>query len=173
MRGTILGVDSTNGEGVVADASGVRHSFSAADWKSGGIPAVGQSVDYSISGDRATDVYLVPGGAASGGYPGGAAPHVGAPADPLFKQAQTNGIIALVAGILAWTILFPIALIPDIVAIIWGLKAKNQGAGFASKGPYYLGIAGLVLGVLSIIGWIFFLVACGGLTMLSAMSGNH
>lgn len=164
MRGTVLGYDTTTGEGVVSDASGVRHSFSTADFKSGGTPVTGTAVDYSIGGDRATDVYTVP---------GFTSPHAGAPVDPLFKQAQTSGIIALVAGILAWTILFPIALIPDVVAIIWGLKAKNQGAGLPTKGPYYMGIAGLVLGILSIIGWVFFLVACGGLTMLGALSGNH
>ena len=169
MRGTILGVDSTNGEGVVTDASGVRHTFSATDWKSGGIPAVGQAVDYSINGDRASDVYAVPGAALGGGYPGGMA----APGDPLFKQAQTSGIIALVAGILSWTILIWIGLVPAVVAIIFGIKGKNQGAGLPSKGPYYMSIAGLVLGVLNIVMGIFFLVACGGLAMLGAMSGNH
>ena len=167
MRGTVLGFDTTTGEGAVSDASGIRHGFSTADWKSGGTPMTGQSVDYSISGDRATDVYVVPG--ATGTMGGG----MGAPVDPLFKQAQTNGIIALVAGILAWTLLFFIALIPDVIAIIWGIKAKNQGKGLPTKGPYYMGMTGLILGVVNIVVWVLFMVACGGLTMLGAMTGNH
>lgn len=159
MRGNVLGFDMGTGQGTVSDASGNRHNFSAGDWKSAGQPSAGAVVDYTISGDRAVDLYLVPGAT---GMPGGVV-------DPLHKQAQTWGIIALVSGILAFPFFF-IAFILDAVAIYFGIKAKNAGGGLPTKGPYYMGIAGIVLGAINILLWLLTLALCGVGGILGAMS---
>jgi hypothetical protein len=65
---------------------------------------------------------------------------------PVDPAAQNLGIWALVVGLLSW---FCCPIVGSIVAIVLGVRAKNRGV-------TGLGIAGIALGIISLIGGLIF-----------------
>ncbi len=61
MRGRILHVDYTTGEGVISGEDGKRYSFKNTEWKGQSAPSNGQSVDFQEQGDSALAIYKVGG----------------------------------------------------------------------------------------------------------------
>jgi TM2 domain-containing membrane protein YozV len=61
MRGTVLGVDTRTGDGIVAGEDGRRYAFKPADWAARGEPAVGLQVDFETHENRALTLFPVPG----------------------------------------------------------------------------------------------------------------
>jgi TM2 domain-containing membrane protein YozV len=61
MRGTVLGVDTRTGDGIVAGEDGRRYAFKPDDWAARGEPAVGMEVDFETHEKRALTIFPVPG----------------------------------------------------------------------------------------------------------------
>ena len=61
MRGTVLGVDTRTGDGIVTGEDGRRYSFKPLDWAARGEPAVGMQVDFEVHESRALSIFPVPG----------------------------------------------------------------------------------------------------------------
>jgi len=61
MRGTVLGVDTRTGDGIVAGDDGRRYAFRPDDWAARGEPAVGMQVDFETHENRALTIFPVPG----------------------------------------------------------------------------------------------------------------
>jgi hypothetical protein len=61
MRGTVLGVDTRTGDGIVAGEDGRRYAFKPADWAARGEPAIGMQVDFESHENRALTIFPVPG----------------------------------------------------------------------------------------------------------------
>jgi TM2 domain-containing membrane protein YozV len=61
MRGTVLGVDTRTGDGIVAGEDGRRYAFKPDDWAARGEPAVGMQVDFETHESRALTIFPVPG----------------------------------------------------------------------------------------------------------------
>ncbi|MHA6723154.1 TM2 domain-containing protein [Sphingomonas sp. RS2018] len=61
MRGQILGVDRSSGEGQIAGDDGRRYRFRQDDWSDAVGPAVGAMVDFDANESRAISIYRVPG----------------------------------------------------------------------------------------------------------------
>ncbi|KQN26006.1 hypothetical protein ASE86_07495 [Sphingomonas sp. Leaf33] len=61
MRGQVLGVDRTTGDGQIAGDDGQRYRFRPEDWSDKLGPAVGATVDFDINESRALSIYHVPG----------------------------------------------------------------------------------------------------------------
>lgn len=57
MRGKVLGFDIRGGEGRIAGDDGARYRFGAGEWKPGGYPRPGQSVDFEAEGGEALAIY--------------------------------------------------------------------------------------------------------------------
>lgn len=60
MRGQILGVDRTSGEGQISGEDGQRYSFSRGDWADTRGPAVGARIDFTTDGARALRIFRMP-----------------------------------------------------------------------------------------------------------------
>lgn len=79
MKGQILHLDQTTGEGVISGADGRRYAFSAADLRGEGqVARPGVAVDFEVAGGRAREVY----------------PDPGAPRPALAQFGQKNRIVA-------------------------------------------------------------------------------
>lgn len=61
MRGQVLGVDRTTGDGQIAGDDGRRYRFRPEDWSDKIGPSVGATVDFDIYDTRALSIYHVPG----------------------------------------------------------------------------------------------------------------
>lgn len=60
MRGQVLGVDRSSGEGQISGDDGQRYVFKQDDWRSERGPAVGVNVDFTIEGSRALCIFRLP-----------------------------------------------------------------------------------------------------------------
>lgn len=65
MEGSILGYNPTSNEGTIKGQDGNRYAFSNTDWKSPGMPAAGQSVDFEVTENTARNIYLSAGAVVS------------------------------------------------------------------------------------------------------------
>ncbi|MBM3929005.1 MAG: TM2 domain-containing protein [Sphingomonadales bacterium] len=61
MRGQVLGVDRTTGDGQIAGDDGRRYRFRPEDWSDKLGPSVGATVDFDTNDTRALSIYHVPG----------------------------------------------------------------------------------------------------------------
>ncbi len=61
MRGKILNVNYSTGEGIISGDDGQRYSFQNGDWNGQAPPAAGQAVDFQNNGDRAVSVFKIAG----------------------------------------------------------------------------------------------------------------
>ncbi|MFD1788760.1 TM2 domain-containing protein [Sphingomonas floccifaciens] len=61
MRGQVLGVDRTTGDGQIAGDDGRRYRFRPEDWSDKIGPSVGAAVDFDANETRALSIYHVPG----------------------------------------------------------------------------------------------------------------
>jgi hypothetical protein len=66
VKGTVLGYDPAAMKGVISADDGARYEFTAAEWKSGGVPAAGAKVDFEASGAQAVGVYASAGAGIDG-----------------------------------------------------------------------------------------------------------
>ncbi|WP_294329636.1 TM2 domain-containing protein [uncultured Sphingomonas sp.] len=57
MRGQVLGVDRTSGEGQISGEDGSRYVFTQEDWSDSRHPAVGVKVDFDVDGRRARRIF--------------------------------------------------------------------------------------------------------------------
>jgi TM2 domain-containing membrane protein YozV len=57
MRGHVLGVDRSSGEGQISGEDGSRYVFTEEDWSDSRQPAVGAKVDFDIDGKRARRIF--------------------------------------------------------------------------------------------------------------------
>ncbi len=87
MRGQVLGVDRTSGEGQISGEDGARYSFTPDDWSDSKSPAVGARVDFTVEGARALRIFRLP-------EPGSVIPTAG--------PIATNDRNKLVAALLAF-----------------------------------------------------------------------
>nr|WP_315383298.1 TM2 domain-containing protein [uncultured Sphingomonas sp.] len=63
MRGQVLGVDRSSGEGQISGEDGSRYVFTQDDWSDSRHPAVGAKVDFDVDGKRARRIFrLLEGG---------------------------------------------------------------------------------------------------------------
>lgn len=60
MRGQVLGVDRTSGEGQISGADGQRYTFTPEDWSDARGPAVGAQIDFAAEGSRALRIFRLP-----------------------------------------------------------------------------------------------------------------
>ncbi len=60
MRGQVLGVDRTSGEGQISGEDGHRYTFRPDDWSDAKGPAVGARIDFAIEGSRALRIFRLP-----------------------------------------------------------------------------------------------------------------
>ena len=60
MRGQVLGVDRTSGEGQISGEDGHRYTFRPDDWSDARGPAVGARIDFAIEGTRALRIFRLP-----------------------------------------------------------------------------------------------------------------
>lgn len=61
MKGRILHLDQTTGEGVISGADGRRYAFAAPDLRGDGqVARAGVAVDFEVAGERAREVYPDP-----------------------------------------------------------------------------------------------------------------
>lgn len=104
MKGQILAYDSLKGEGVISSEDGGRYAFNGDDWRGDAATLQGGAmVDFTVDGDRASEVYLVP--ATTGATPAspGAGPAGGA-SQPSYAAGQypkspiAAGLLALFLG---------------------------------------------------------------------------
>ncbi len=63
MRGQVLGVDRSSGEGQISGEDGSRYVFTQEDWSDSRHPAVGAKVDFDIDGKRARRIFRLLDGA--------------------------------------------------------------------------------------------------------------
>ena len=105
MRGAILGIH--DGRGVLLSADERRLEFALSEWRSPGVPAPGQIVDFVEEGGQARGVFAVPGASA---------------APRSHSGSFVLGAVAL--GCLALGFLVP--LIPTIAAFVLGVVGANQ-----------------------------------------------
>jgi TM2 domain-containing membrane protein YozV len=57
MRGQVLGVDRSSGEGQISGEDGHRYTFIRSDWSDERGPAVGARVDFTTEGTRALRIF--------------------------------------------------------------------------------------------------------------------
>ena len=60
MRGQVLGVDRTSGDGQISGEDGHRYTFRPDDWSDARGPAVGARIDFAIEGTRALRIFRLP-----------------------------------------------------------------------------------------------------------------
>jgi TM2 domain-containing membrane protein YozV len=60
MRGQVLGVDRTSGEGQISGEDGHRYTFRPDDWSDARGPAVGARIDFATEGTRALRIFRLP-----------------------------------------------------------------------------------------------------------------
>lgn len=60
MRGQVLGVDRTSGEGQISGEDGHRYTFRPDDWSDARGPAVGARIDFAVEGTRALRIFRLP-----------------------------------------------------------------------------------------------------------------
>lgn len=60
MRGQVLGVDRTSGEGQISGEDGQRYCFRPGDWSDERGPAVGARIDFATEGNRALRIFRLP-----------------------------------------------------------------------------------------------------------------
>lgn len=106
MRGTILGVHGTTGVLVGDDQR--RFDFPLSEWRSGGVPAAGQIVDFLEEGGQARGVFAVPG--------------AGNRATGIHSNSFVLAAIALGCLVLG----FVVPLLPTIAAFVLGVVAASQ-----------------------------------------------
>ena len=61
MRGQVLGVDVTTGDGQISGEDGLRYVFKPDDWADRVGPSVGAHIDFEIDGRHARRIYRQPG----------------------------------------------------------------------------------------------------------------
>lgn len=105
MRGIILGVH--DGRGVLLTSDDRRLEFPLSEWRSPGMPAAGQVVDFVEEAGQTRAVFTVP-GAASGPRPQ--------------SQAMMLGIIGVVCLVVGFIIPF----LPTIAAFVLGVIGASQ-----------------------------------------------
>lgn len=60
MRGQVLGVDRSSGEGQISGEDGHRYTFMPSDWSDARGPAVGARIDFAAEGSRALRIFRLP-----------------------------------------------------------------------------------------------------------------
>lgn len=70
MRGQVLGVDRSSGEGQIAGEDGMRYAFRPEDWSDQRGPAAGAQVDFAVAGERALRIFRVTDLATASAIPG-------------------------------------------------------------------------------------------------------
>jgi hypothetical protein len=129
MRGTILGVH--DGRGTLLGPNDQRLEFPMSEWRSGGLPAAGQIVDFLEENGEARAVFPVPSGASAGAQ----------------SSARVLGWISVACLIVG----FIIPLLPTLAAFVLGVI----GAGQAQQERDETAL------LLSRVGWIGALVMIG------------
>jgi hypothetical protein len=104
MRGTILGVH--DGRGVLLGPNDQRIEFPLSEWRSPGMPAAGQIVDFVEEGGQARGVFAVPGLAGVG--------------------RQSNSLVLGWISVACLALGFLIPLIPHIAAFVLGVIGAAQ-----------------------------------------------
>ncbi|MBZ2169472.1 TM2 domain-containing protein [Marinobacter sp. F4216] len=66
MKGKILDFNKESQSGVISGTDGNRYKLEAANWKGSVAPKAGASVDFSVNGDVAEEIYM-DGGQSTGG----------------------------------------------------------------------------------------------------------
>lgn len=61
MRGQVLGVDVTTGDGQISGEDGQRYVFKPGDWADRVGPSVGAMIDFDTEGRQARSIYRQPG----------------------------------------------------------------------------------------------------------------
>jgi hypothetical protein len=157
MKGKILDFNLQDSQGIILSEDGERYSFVLQEWISKNIfPTINAKVDFITENAEAKQIYLIE--------------------EQIQKQAQQTivyakeqsaaAIISFVFGLIAVFFDSMLFLIPSIIAIIAGHVAKSNikssngqldGSGFAT--------AGLVLGYLSILVYLFIIFGFVALLM--------
>jgi len=146
MRGTILGVH--DGRGVLLGPSEQRLEFSLSEWRSAGVPAPGQIVDFVEEGGEARSVFAVPGAGAS--------------------RAQSGSFVLGIVALVCLALGFIIPLLPTIAAFVLGVvgaaQAKVEGdenALIMSRIAWIASLVLLLIGVITVLAVFAFLGTVG------------
>jgi hypothetical protein len=180
MRGTILGYDNMTGEGMVRDDADNRYRFHGSAWRAqGGPPVPGSMVDFQVRDGIAQDIVPAHGAMGGHGQSGYGQGNYGQPGygqggygmggygqTEAAKKALTYGIISLVCSLVSM-VLGILGFITIIPAIIFGYKAVKLGKHQQDKTGYYLGLAGLILGIIGV--FLLLIVVVLGIAFFSAL----
>jgi hypothetical protein len=153
MRGMILGFDEPSGKGVISTQGGERLLFSRPDWRATTSPTLGLSIDFTMKDGRATDVYPVPEGGASGAGITVKSPEA--------QRAFKLGVISLICAFVG--VIIPLlGVILAVVSFVTGRNAFRQGRQHNEQAGQYMGLVGaivsgltILLYVVTIIFWAF------------------
>ena len=145
MRGKVLSYQDLEGTGVVSGDDGNRYNFVRGDLQDGvRTVRAGQDVDFEVSGDKASKVFVIGGAAASSGSVGDginqALSSVG--------QGQKSRIVAAILAILLGAL--------GIHKFYLGMQKEGiimlaiclVGSIVAGIGPMLMGLVGLVEGII-------------------------
>lgn len=167
MEGVILDFNGESRIGVVRCTQGTRYGFGLEEWKSNDLPKPGDRVDFTPSGDQATDLYRLEALASAPIAPSTAAPSpFAAPnAAPMIVPTQSVlAIVSLIAGILG------LFFFGSLVAVICGHIARsNIRASQGTQTGDGMALAGLILGYLGLglTVLVFFVMMIAGLASAS------
>lgn len=147
MRGTILGVH--DGRGVLLGAGERRLEFPLAEWRSAGMPAAGQIVDYVEEGGEARAVFAVPGAVAG-------------------SSSQSSSMVLGIVAIGCLALGFIVPLIPTIAAFVLGVigagqaqQQRDETALLLSRIAWIGALVLLIIGVLAILAILAFVGTMG------------
>lgn len=59
MRGNVIGYDADTNTGAISGHDGRRYDFVTQEWRATGTPRHGDVVDFTVEGERATQIYLI------------------------------------------------------------------------------------------------------------------
>lgn len=135
MKGQVLDFSVQDNSGVISVSDGARYSFNGADWKGDRPPSRGTSVDFSIEGNQAKEVYVALGNAASSEkskvaagllaiFLGGLGIH------KFYLGFTGQGLVFLLVNTIGWLVTWILLFIPNIAL---GVIALVEGIIYLTK----------------------------------------